>query len=244
MDKKDELDEKYYQVNLSWIWEIFWHAKIILLICTLFGGFIAFAVSKYFMTPIYFSTTNVYILNSVSLENGVTSGDLDSALKLSKDYRKIVTSKKVLNQVKERLGLSGMEDEILGEIRVSSPVDTRVIDISVLNKNSILAADIANTLADVSSAEIINITKAEKVQVIDVAEPGKEPVSPNVIKNMLLGALAGLIFAAIGVLIKGIVDDRIYYPEDLEKYFSYQVLGVIPVYTKSETKTSKGRKGG
>ena len=56
-----------------------------------------------------------------------------------------------------------------------------------------------------------------------------EAVSPNVMMNTLIGAMAGTLIAAFIVVLIHLSDDRIKGPDDVEKYLGVSVLGTIPL---------------
>jgi len=66
------------------------------------------------------------------------------------------------------------------------------------------------------------------VSVIDVATVPSLPTSPSLMKNLLIGAIIGLVLAVVVVFIKDQFDDSIRVPEDLETKLELRQLGVIP----------------
>ncbi|MHC3838476.1 capsular biosynthesis protein CpsC, partial [Streptococcus thermophilus] len=52
--------------------------------------------------------------------------------------------------------------------------------------------------------------------------------SPNIKRNVLLGAVLGGFLAVVGVLGREILDDRIRRPEDIEETLGMILLGIVP----------------
>ena len=101
---------------------------IILGTIILFGG-VAGAFSAFVLTPQYKSTAMVYIL---SKETTLTSlADLQIGSQLTKDYKIIVTSRRVLNQVIEDMELNLTYKELVEKVTIDNPQDTRILSISV-----------------------------------------------------------------------------------------------------------------
>ena len=101
---------------------------IILGTIILFGG-AAGAFSAFVLTPQYKSTAMVYIL---SKETTLTSlADLQIGSQLTKDYKIIVTSRRVLNQVIEDMELNLTYKELVEKVTIDNPQDTRILSISV-----------------------------------------------------------------------------------------------------------------
>ena len=87
------------------------------------------AFSAFVLTPQYKSTAMVYIL---SKETTLTSlADLQIGSQLTKDYKIIVTSRRVLNQVIEDMELNLTYKELVEKVTIDNPQDTRILSISV-----------------------------------------------------------------------------------------------------------------
>ena len=72
------------------------------------------------------------------------------------------------------------------------------------------------------------MTKVEDVTTLEEAKLPESPSSPNIILNVLLGAVLGGFLAVIGVLVREILDDRVRRPEDVEDVLGMTLLGIIP----------------
>lgn len=66
------------------------------------------------------------------------------------------------------------------------------------------------------------------VNIIDKAEAPAAPSSPNLIKNLFIGIVAGVGLAAMTLFIRDQFDDSIRVPEDVEAKLGLPLLGVIP----------------
>lgn len=91
-----------------------------------------------------------------------------------------------------------------------------------------MAKTIVNELADVSSAYIGRQMEVVPPKVIEEGVVPSAPTSPNVMKNTILGALAGLVIAAGIIVVRTIINDTIRSEDDVEKYLGIPVLASIP----------------
>jgi capsular exopolysaccharide synthesis family protein len=91
-----------------------------------------------------------------------------------------------------------------------------------------------------NEAAITETSEFGYVDVMDRAVVPKEPVSPKILRNLLLGILLGLGFGVGIVYVRAILDDRIRTPEDLKKA-GYVHLSSINrmVWDKSVQKDAK-----
>ena len=140
---------------------------IILGIIILFGG-VSGAFSAFVLTPQYKSTAMVYIL---SKETTLTSlADLQIGSQLTKDYKIIVTSRRVLNQVIEDMELNLTYKELVEKVTIDNPQDTRILSISVEDPDPNMAKLIADKIAVTSSDYIGDIMEMVPPKLIEEGE--------------------------------------------------------------------------
>ena len=154
--------------------------------------------------------------------------DLQAGTFLTKDYKEIITSNDVLSEVIKDEKLNMTEAELAKMISVNIPTDTRLISISVNAKTGQDAQTLANKVREVASEKIKNVTKVEDVTTLEEAKLPESPSSPNIKRNVLLGAVLGGFLAVVGVLVREILDDRIRRPEDVEDALGMTLLGIVP----------------
>ena len=69
------------------------------------------------------------------------------------------------------------------------------------------------------------------------------PVSPNILKNTLIGAMVGTFLSVLIVVITYLLDDSIMSPDDLEKKVGINVLGSLPYeWWDKEADAGKGKR--
>ena len=207
------------------------------LVCAVVG----FTVSQFFMTPEYTASTRMYVLNRSNEEN-VVSADYQISNYMISDYTVLITGRNVTQAVIAELGL-GMDDEELAEmLKVTSPDDTRVLQISVTDTDPQRAANIANSVRVIASKQIKEIMDVDAVNLINEAEVPEEPSAPSVMKNTVLAAAVGMIAAIAVFVVIYMVDDTIRTEEDVERYLGLSVMGVIPASKDLGTATEKNKK--
>lgn len=199
----------------------------------------AVLVTKLFVTPMYTSTTKMYVLSKQDSNSAVTSGDLQVGSQLIKDYVELVKSRSVMEQVINILGLDMEPDKLSDAITVSNSADTRILSISVKNANPKLAKQLADTVREVASVQIKDITYADSVNTVEEGNLPKNPSSPNTMKNGVLGGFLGM-FLALGIIILlYVLDDTIKTTEDVERYLDLTVLSSIPIASGAPTVKEK-----
>ena len=150
------------------LFELFMELKrkiwVILGVAVLCAG-AAGAFSAFVLTPQYTSTAMVYIL---SKETTLTSlADLQIGSQLTKDYKIIVTSRRVLNQVIEDMELNLTYKELVEKVTIDNPQDTRILSISVEDPDPAMAKLIADKIAVTSSDYIGDIMEMVPPKLIE-----------------------------------------------------------------------------
>lgn len=208
------------------------------------SGFIAalicFAISAYVLAPVYESTTKIYILNKAD-NASVTYTDVQMGTQLTKDYAELINSRYVIENVINQLSLTDMDyKDLTKKVSVHTPVDTRIVSITVEHTDPELAMRIANCIREVAGEHIQNVMDIEAVNVVETANMPIEKSGPSVVKWTLIGCVAGAFLACAVILIIFFLDDTIKSSEDVEKYLGLSTLAMIPVISE-ETITKKKR---
>ena len=208
---------------LHWIW-------LILLVAFICGA-IGFAFSKYVLPEQFKSTTRVYILNQNDSSNAMSQSEMQAGAQLTKDYGQLITSRTVLEQVIEDLSLtdSYTYEQFKEKIAVSTPTDTRLIDITVTDTDPKTAQNIANDVRIVASEHIQNVMQIDAVNVVDEANLPTKKAAPSNGRNALIAAMLGALFVSAIVIIRFLLDDTIKTSDDVEKYLGLSTLALIPL---------------
>ena len=234
-------NEQEYEIDLKEIaiaiLDRIWIVISVGIACALLVGII----TKVFITPMYTSTTKLYVINKQNSDNNITYTDLQTSNLLTNDYIIQVKGTKVLSQVISELNLTDTEDELASRITVSNPENSRFIVISVSDKDPVVAQQIASCVAKVSSDVVKEVMDLEKVNVAEEANLPLEESSPNLKKNVLLGGAAGVFVSLLLIVVFYLLNDRIRTPEDVKRYLGLNTLGQIPVLENSGNTKRKQR---
>ncbi|HGJ9783341.1 TPA: capsular polysaccharide biosynthesis protein CpsC [Streptococcus pneumoniae] len=222
-------EQNTIEIDVFQLVKSLWKRKLMILIVALVTGAGAFAYSTFIVKPEYTSTTRIYVVNRNQGDKpGLTNQDLQAGTYLVKDYREIILSQDVLEEVVSDLKLDLTPKGLANKIKVTVPVDTRIVSISVNDRVPEEASRIANSLREVAAQKIISITRVSDVTTLEEARPEISPSSPNIKRNTLIGFLAGVIGTSVIVLHLELLDTRVKRPEDIENTLQMTLLGVVP----------------
>ncbi len=238
---KREIENDEITIDLAELFMAIWSKIHLVLLAGIFMTLLAFLGTKLFITPIYSSTTKMYVMSKQDAGASVTYTDLQTGTQLTKDYMELVKSRPVLEQVIAVLNLDMNTEQLAGAITVETPQDTRILKIVVENEDPKKAKEIADAIRESVGIQITEIMDADSVNTIEEGNLPTAPSSPNLIKNMAVGGVLG-IFIALGIIVLiFVLDDTIKTPDDVEHFLGINVLTSIPI--QEGVKKSKKVKG-
>ena len=244
MDNKDNKKDIDVEIDLLQIGRVVLAKIWIVILSAIATGLVALIATETLVTPMYQSTSKLYVINRQN-DNTTTINDIQSSSQLIKDYKVLVTSIPVVDTVIEDLGLDMSQDQLISAISCVVESDSRVLKLTVTDKDPYMAKKIVDAVADVSSKQINSVMKIEGVNIIEYGRIPAGQSSPNTKKNTVLGVLVGLFISLFVIIVRYILDDSIKNADDVEKYLGMSTLSLIPLI-KSEyngRSSSKSKKG-
>lgn len=246
MTNMENMHDDEMEIDLR---EIFYALKkriFMILAVGLLCGCLSCVYTKFFMTPVYTSTSSMLVLTKETTLSSLA--DLQMGSQLTKDYTVLTTSREVLQKVVENQELNISYKQLKSCITLDNPTDARILNVSVTYPNAEKAKAIVDELASVASAYI-----GDKMEVIPpkIIEDGEIPTvqtSPSMSKNTLFGLLVGLVLSAGIVVAITVMNDSIKTEDDIQKYLGISTLAVVPdrkdYIGKNKGKKKKSSKGG
>lgn len=229
------------EINLADVFQILLSKWVYILIAGLAAAILVGAFTKFFIKKKYTAYTSMYIYASADEKQtgSITSSELTAADNLIKTYQVIVKSNTVLDVIAERFntehpeyaqkGIVVTPSSLSGMTSIKVPTGTKLIEIDVKTGDPVLSADIANTFAKYAPTEIVRITKAGGVEIVDYATVPKSASSPNLSRNVLVALAAGIVAAAVFFVLRAYLDTTIYGSEEVLKVSRCPVIGTVPM---------------
>ncbi|HPF82898.1 MAG TPA: polysaccharide biosynthesis tyrosine autokinase [Bacilli bacterium] len=217
--ERQELDINYVMSTIGkWL---------LLIVFFLLLGITLAIFYNYGAPTIYESKTSLYAKPTVE-ESEADYTDIVTNQKMIKTYMQIIKSRKVVDQVIEKLDLEYKYSELMKQVSIGNVDDTTIITITVDNEKAYLAKKIANAMAKTFISEISDTMDINNITIIDEAIAGSEPVSPRPLLNMCIGILGGLTIGLTLAFLFESMDNKIKNHEDIKKYLKIKTLGVVP----------------
>ena len=153
---------------------------------------------------------------------------------IATSYKSLASSPNVTNIIAGTLKISSSDG---GSISVTHREEmAEFIDISVVNRNKELAKKVAEKVPEAFNEELIRLVGIDCVEVVyEASEPALiERSNYNVIAKY---AMMGMVLSIFLVLLRECLDTKIVTPDDVNKYWGYQLIGTIPL----DSNSSKGK---
>lgn len=230
-NKKMENNETQNTLSIRDLWSVFINNIFIIACVALLSFALVFSYSFITYTPKYTSTATIYILRQGgddSDSNGTVNSDFSLALSTVNDCTVLLTSRNVLDQVKDKLGLSVSYKQLKSMISIHNPNSTRILMISITDYNPADAKKIVDELCEIGAQSITETMGINQINIIDYGTYEEAPSNSKINKySVLFGLMAAAVVYGIYLLIF-MLNDRIKTVDDVEKYLNLSVLGYIP----------------
>ena len=233
--------QRKIEVDLFAVIQLLWGKKWGIIVSGLVAAIIMLIVTNLFVTPLYSASVTLYANNSSSsdISTSITSQDLNASVQLVDTYAAIILSDPVLDKVIESNELNITGQELLDCIEIMSVNNTEVFKITVDYSSPAMAANIANSIADIAPVKIAEIVEGCSVKIVSNAKTPTDKSFPSNKMALLLGMVVGISISILVVFITALLDTRIKSESDLQEW-DYPVLGVIPAFSEAEKSGAYG----
>lgn len=207
-----------------------WATVVIVALATLAAA----AAVTLAMPTQYKATTRLFF----AVEGSGTVTDLAQgssfAEKQMTSYAEVATSPLVLNAVIDQLELPTTSAALAERVLATIPPETVILDISAVDTDPSRAAAIANTVGDRVAEVAADLspkredeTNPVKATTLAPALVPTAPSSPNVLRNLLLGGVLGVMLGLGVALLRHGLDTRVRGEQDVRVVTDSPLLGAI-----------------
>lgn len=195
----------------------------------LLAAFITYAVSSYFFTPQYESTSTLIVLPfTEQMEgSGVIRHDVASTRQVVQSVKEMTLRVDTMTRVIGDLNLPYTATELRNKVEIDV---ADVTTISVVDYSPERAQTINNHVTFVLMEYITDTARLENVEILNSANLPREPVNDRTLLNMAVALVLALMVSVALAFLFEHLDNTIKTAEDAQKYLGVQVLGVIPEF--------------
>jgi len=224
------------EIDLREVWGVLARHFLAIILALVIGAGAIGAYSEFIITPQYSATSMIYILTKTT---SITSlADLQMGSQLTVDFQTLATSRPVVEQVINKLGLNTTYESLVKTIKVENPTNTRILKTTVTNPDPELAMKISNAMSDSIAEQVATVMTTDKPTNVEQAVVPSAPSSPNVTRNAVIGGIAAALLAIVIVLARYFMNDTIKDDDDVEKYLHTAVLATFPLERELKSRDS------
>lgn len=216
-----------------------WIAVLALTVLGAVGGFVASSLS-----PDLYRSNSALLLTS---DRGGSTSELVQGntyvQNLVATYVLLANSELVLQPVIDELNLDTTSQALSTTVSASSPLNTVIIDISVVSRDRELAQSIAasvtksltQVVTDDVSPTSVDGTPTVRLTTIQSATLPRFPFEPNTRLDVLLGALVGLVLGVAFAVVRSLLWQTVRTPDDVAQVTTAPVVGEVVATARDAT---------
>lgn len=237
-NRENTAEDMQDEVNIGELLRYLQQKWILIAAVFLAGILLAGAGTRFLIQPRYTAVSKLYVV-SASGKNIVNLDDLRLGTTLSADYKELLKTRPICDEIIEELHLDYTVGQLKKMISIDPVEDTRILIISVVSENPKEARDIANTMAEKA---VTYLPKLMGITAPNIAEEAIVPTtatSPSMAKNMAVGGGLALVLICGILTVRFVLDDTVKTAEDVER-----LIGVMPLTVIMEDGDQKQKKKG
>lgn len=175
-------------------------------------------------TPLYQSSTRIII---------------EANQDKMKTLQVIIKDTTVLQKVVNEMELPMSPEALAGSINVSSVEDSEVVSISAISSDPYMAADIANTTAEVFKNEAPNIVNFKKIKNLSPAKVNLSRINGDDNGTIIKSGIIGLVIGIGITFLLNSLDYTVRTEQEIEDIIGYPVIGRVSKMNKKNSNVNK-----
>ena len=222
----------YLQVVRRRLW------VILMTMLVLAGAALAFTLVR---PATYDASIKIWVGQKQSTSSYNFAGDVQGLQQLTQTLAAAVNTRPVAETVVRRLNLPASPDGLMNDLQVEQIPETQLIQVTYTDTSPERAQRVANTVGEVFSARVSQISGETNGISATIWEPAVVPKSPanrDYVLNVIVALMLGLALGAALALLLEYTDDKWRSAEEVEHTFGIPVLGAIPA-----VEVPRGEKG-
>jgi capsular polysaccharide biosynthesis protein len=221
------------------LWVRLW---LIVLVGIVFSG-VALGLS-FMQTPMYEASIKILVGQTrEQLPPGTNPGaNIWPPEQLTQTMVEGIKSRPVAADVIQQLDLQMTPDEVLGSLQAESIQKSSFIQVTYTDTSPERAQEVVNAIGEVFPERVSQLNPSETELFATMWERAEKPngsVSPDILRNGLIGLVLGLMLGVGLAFLLKYLDDSWHSPEEVEQISGIPTFGVIPEFEASTGKKKK-----
>lgn len=198
---------------------------VIVLVITILTTLLSGIYTVFFIEDKYHSSATLFPQLVVSDEM-IDYEQLTANSAMLNTYVELLRSSDVISKVAQNLKVDYYT--VQSSLSVWKHANTQLLTVQSVTSNPTLSKNIVDGVLEVFYEDVAKKIDVTNIITVSEAKAASTPVSANLLRNLCIGALGGIILSVALIFLLFITDNRIHNKAEAEKYFDLPVLGVIP----------------
>ena len=207
---------------------VLWKKKFHIILFIILGISLMLLKTVYFQPDTFTADGSMIVKNSIS--ETTTSTDITTAQKMVRTCTRVMQGRSfmqlITNYVNAKLNTRYDWEDIKKMISFTLD-ETEIVNISVVSRDATLSFAVADAILKYAPEKITTVYKGSDVNVCDEAVFPEGPNDRGAVKNVLIGALVGLVIGVADVMIAYFLDTKLQRADDITKRYNISVLGEL-----------------
>ena len=188
------------------------------------------AITKYVIKPVYESKTKVFVGKEINNESTYDQWEIQMYQQLMQTYVELASTNNLIESALESINLDKDVEEVLENLSVVQKENTQILEISYKSIDSQESFDVVNAITNEFIKVSRNIIPNVNVEIIDDAKIPKEPLTDNLLRNLVVAFIGGCVLSVSLILLMDFFNDTFNSKEEVERNLGLPIIGVIPRY--------------
>ena len=202
----DHRDKAEVDIELLGLMRYFVVRWKLFVICILAAALLMAGCTVFLMEPQYEAVSKMYVVGSDG--DAARLSDMQLGTYLAADYQEIFYTHEVTDTVIRQLDLDDTYEQMQERLRIVNPSGTRVLYIRFTHPDPALAAAIADEYLRAAGQYAVDQLGLIRPADFSAAVIPDKPVSPHLTRNIVFGALAGSLLAAIYLFVRFLCNEK------------------------------------
>ena len=213
--------EFLYLLKKKWVLIVF-----IIAICLIS----TIAITKYVIKPVYESKTKVFVGKEINNESTYDQWEIQMYQQLMQTYVELASTNNLIESALESINLDKDIEDVLENLSVVQKENTQILEISYKSIDSKESFDVVNAITNEFIKVSRDIIPNVNIEIIDDAQIAKEPLTNNLLRNLVVAFIGGCVLSVSLVLLMDFFNNTFNSKEDVERNLGLPIIGVIPRY--------------
>lgn len=220
-------------------------------VTTFILGAVATIILVLSMSPVYGSTTKLFISTPVGQQSADPTAAFFASQRLA-SYADLAKEPSLLQDVIDKLNLTDItRDDLADQVSAQVIASTQTLEITVTADSPELAQQIAEAEAQGLVSLVARLEKPSSgtgapafvARIVGPASISQTPVAPNVVLNVIVGLMLSLFIGIAGSVLRDLLDRTIKSRQDAEEITGTAVLATLPFdrQVKKQALTNEGQ---